>query len=224
MDKTRIWVIAASIVMAGILALGWFTGIDPQLKAKAASDQERASVEAQNEATELAIATLKGDYENIEALRAELARLRTSIPATGNMPAFLTQLDNLSKASNATVTTLTVDEAVEYTAPATAIEAAPVEPANPEADATTDATVAPVEEAPEAPSVITDPRITAENFVVIPVSIVAAGDKAGVRSLVDKLQHGPRLFLATQVSIVDDVDAGTSTTTIGGFVYVLLQK
>ena len=229
MDKTKIWILASSIVMVGILALGWFVGIDPQLQAKAATDEQRVSVEAQNEATQLAIGRLKGDFENIEALRTELAGLRTSIPASGDLPAFLSQLDTLTKESKTTVTALSVSEAVEYTAPATAIQATP-EPAEPgaepapEAEAAPDA-AAPAEETAPVPSVITDSRITSANFVVIPVTVTVEGDAAGARSFLDKLQHGPRLFLATQISIAPkDIVAGTFSATVGGFVYVLLKE
>lgn len=229
MDKTKIWILASSIVMIGILALGWFVGIDPQLQAKAATDEQRASVEAQNDATELAIGRLKGDFENIDALRTELAGLRSSVPATGDLAAFLTQLDNLAKASETTVTALNVSEAVEYTAPATAVEVVPeAEPgaeAAPEAEAAPDA-AAPVEEpAADVPSVITDSRITSANFVVIPVTVTVEGDAAGARSFLDKLQHGPRLFLATQISIAPkDIIAGSFSATVGGYVYVLLKE
>ncbi|MET0843395.1 MAG: hypothetical protein ABWY23_06070 [Mycetocola sp.] len=230
MDKTKIWIVASSIVMAGILALGWFVGIDPQLQAKAATDELRESVDAQNEATQLAIGRLKGDFEKIDELRTELAGLRSSIPESGNMPAFLTQLDNVAKASKTTVTALSVSEAVEYTAPATAVEVVPeaetgAEPA-PEAEAVPDAAAAPVDEAAaDVPSVITDSRVTSANFVVIPVTVTVEGDAAGARSFLDKLQHGARLFLATNISIAPkDIEAGSFSATVGGYVYVLLKE
>lgn len=228
MDKTKIWIAASSIVMAGILALGWFVGIDPQLQAKAATDELRESVEVQNDATQLVIGKLKGDFENIDELRTELTGLRSSIPATGDLPAFLTQLDDLAKASNTIVTSLNVSEAVEYTAPATAVEVVPeTEPgaeAAPEAEAAPDA--APAEEAAtDVPSVITDSRITSANFVVIPVTVTVEGDGAGARLFLDELQHGPRLFLATQITLEPkDAVSGVFSATVGGYVYVLLKE
>lgn len=229
MDKTKIWIVASSIVMAGILVLGWFVGIDPQLQATAATDELRESVEVQNDATQLEIARLKGDFENIDDLRTELAGLRSSVPATGDLPAFLSQLDDLARASNTTVTSLNVAEAVPYTAPATAVEVVPeAEPgaeAAPEAEAAPDA-AAPTEEATaDVPSVITDSRITSANFVVIPVTVTVEGDAAGARSFLDELQHGPRLFLATQITLEPkDAVSGVFSATVGGFVYVLLKE
>src|SRR5690606_26277867 len=110
MDKTKIWILASAIVMVGILALGWFVGVDPQLKAKASTDEQRVSVEAQNTATELAIVKLKKDFESIDELKTELAGLRSSIPAAGELPDFLTQLDNLAAGSKTKVISLTVSE------------------------------------------------------------------------------------------------------------------
>jgi Tfp pilus assembly protein PilO len=227
MDKTKIWIVASVLVMVGVLALGWFAGIDPQLQAKTATDEQRATVETQNQATELAIGRLKADFENIDELKTELATLRTSVPAAGSMPAFLTQLDNLARDSGTTVTKLTVSEAVEYTAPATAVAPAPAPEAEAEAEAPAEEPApAPVEEEPETPSVITDPRVTSENFVVIPVSVEVSGSADGTRSFLDELQHGPRLFLATQIAIAPEGgdDSETFTATVSGYVYVLLNE
>ncbi|GHD47216.1 hypothetical protein D9V29_05775 [Mycetocola manganoxydans] len=227
MDKTKIWILASAIVMVGILALGWFVGVDPQLKAKASTDEQRVSVEAQNTATELAIVKLKKDFESIDELKTELAGLRSSIPAAGELPDFLTQLDNLAAGSKTKVISLTVSEAIPYTVPATAVPpvAAPVdgeESAEPEADPVAEP-VAP--EGPAVPTTITDPRITPENFVAIPVDVTVEGERDAARSFIDKLQHGPRLFMATSIAIMPiEERPGIFTTQVTGYVYVLLQK
>lgn len=227
MDKNKIWSLASIVVMVGVLALGWFAGIDPLLQARAATEEQRVTVEAQNEATQLTIARLKGDFENIDALTADLAAMRVSVPEAGSMPAFLTQLDTLARDSNTTVTALSVSEAIEYTPPATAVVEPPA--AEPDAEAPApdaEAPVpAPVEALPEAPRVITDSRITSANFIAIPITVTVDGDKAGTRSFLDKLQHGPRLFMATQITTAskggeDDLEY---SATVSGYVYVLLQ-
>lgn len=233
MDKFKIWILGLAIVMVGILALGWFVGVDPQLQAKAAADEQRVSVEAQNTATVAAIEKLKGDFETIDALRAELAGLRGSVPAGGELPAFLTQLDTLASESATLVTALTVAEAIEYTAPATSVVEPPVEApvegaeeesAEGDEAAETDA-AASVPEGPETPTVITDARITSENFVAIPITVTVQGDRDGARSFIDKLQHGRRLFMATQITVTPKDDApGQFDTTMTGYVYTLLEK
>lgn len=221
MDKTKIWILASSIVMVGILALGWFVGVEPQLKAKAAADEQRVAVEAQNTATELTNIKLKSDFEKIEELQTQLAGLRSSIPAVGQMPAFLTQLDNLAAASKTKVISLTVSEAVEYTVPETSVP-----PVEVDGEAETDAADVDVvaEPVPEVPKTITDSRITSENFIAIPIEVSVEGDRNGARSFVDKLQHGPRLFMATQIVILPlDEKPGMFTSTVTGYVYVLLN-
>ncbi|MCU1561515.1 MAG: hypothetical protein JWP90_2468 [Mycetocola sp.] len=224
MDKTRIWILASAIVMIGILALGYFVGIDPQLKAKASTDEQRVSVEAQNTATGLTIAKMKKDFESIEALKAELIALRGSIPDAGELPKFLTQLDTVAAESNTKVTSLTVSEAIPYTAPATSIVVPVEEPAG-DADAAAKAPGEPVPAVPDVPTTITDPRITPENFVAIPVDVTVEGDKVGARLFLDKLQHGTRLFMATQISLMPiDDKPGIFTSQVTGYVYVLLRK
>ena len=232
MDKTKIWVLASAIVMIGILAGGWFVGVDPQLKAKASTDEQILSVEAQNSATQLANIKLKKDFETIDELRTELAGLRGSIPSAGNLPDFLTQLDNLAAGSKTKVVALTVAEAIPYSAPATSVapvEEEPVEGETGEAEASEEAEANAAAdpgaaEAPKVPRTITDPRITPENFVVIPVEVAVEGDQMGARLFLDKLQHGPRLFMATNISIAPIEDKpGVFTSTVTGFVYVLLQ-
>ena len=224
MDKNKIWILGSAIVMIGILAMGWFVGVDPQLQAKASTDEQRVSVEAQNTATELAIAKLKGDFESIDELRTELAGLRGSIPAGGELPAFLTQLDTLASESATSVTSLTVAEAIEYTAPATSVVVEPVEPAEGDESVETDA-AASVPETPETPTVLTDARITADNFVAIPITVTVQGNRDGARSFVDKLQHGPRLFMATQITISPAGDESLLfDTTVTGYIYTLLAK
>ena len=229
MDKYKIWILGLAIAMVGILAMGWFVGVDPQLQAKAAADEQRASVEAQNTATVATIEKLKGDFETIDALRAELAGLRGSIPAGGELPAFLTQLDTLASESATTVTALTVAEAIEYTAPATSVVEVPVEGAEGESaegeDAAEADAAASVPEGPETPTVITDNRITSENFVAIPITVTVQGDRDGSRVFIDKLQQGPRLFMATQITMTPkDDEPGQFDTTMTGYVYTVLEK
>lgn len=227
MDKTKIWILASAIVMVGILALGWFVGVDPQLKAIASTDEQRVSVEAQNTATELATVKLKKDFESIDDLKTQLAGLRGSIPAESELASFLTQLDVLAAASKSKVTSLTVSEAIPYTAPETSTP--PVEaPVEGEADGEGEeepAADTPAEDVPEIPRTITDPRINSENFVAIPVEVTVEGDRDAARAFIDELQHGPRLFMAITINIAPIEDKpGVFTSTVSGYVYVLLKE
>ncbi len=48
MDRNRLWIIGAVVVMVAIAALGWVVGVQPQLDAAAAADAQRATVDATN--------------------------------------------------------------------------------------------------------------------------------------------------------------------------------
>jgi hypothetical protein len=49
--RNRLWNIVAVMLMVAIAAGGWFLGVDPQLAAARTADEQRETVEAQNEAT-----------------------------------------------------------------------------------------------------------------------------------------------------------------------------
>lgn len=244
MDKNRMWILGSAIVMVGVLVLGWFIGIQPQLAAKALNDVQRYSVEAENGATEAALTVLKADFDNIDALRTELATLRGSIPAVAGISAFLTEVDAIRASSETTVTSISVADPVAYTMPATAVVVpevpaeVPAEGTEAEPEETTDAVAPEVPTGPVAPLVPTDPAITEGNFVAIPISLVIEGSYASGLDFVDKLQHGTRLFMVTNFtsSPRDGAaapeegaeDAGPveadATTTITGYIYALLDE
>lgn len=234
MDKTKIWMLAGAIVMVGVLAMGWFVGVQPQLTSIADTDSQTESIRAQNQATEIANAKLKGDYENIDEFRAELEKLRGSIPADAAMPTFLTQIDALASSTGTVIAGITVDEPQPYTAPASSAEA----PAAPAAEATDDSAEgaetasensdaeAQTEEEDTAPVISTDPRITAENFVAVPVSIDVRGTFAQAMEFTSALQHGTRLYLVTELSTSESPETATDIMQVeahvSGYVYVLL--
>jgi Tfp pilus assembly protein PilO len=228
-DKNRLWVIGAILVMVAIIAAGWFLGIQPQLATAAAADQSRSTTQVQNTVNETLLASLKKDYSNIGTLKTQLASLQDSVPESAEISAFVTELDALAGAHQATVTAITVADAKAYAPPVAAVPApAPGATATPAP--TPSPTAAPV--APAAPVGtlrVTNPKITAANFVAIPVQLSITGQYSNVLDFVNGLQMGPRLFLVTSLSIT--TPAATAKTTgssvesnIGGFIYVLLQK
>ena len=225
MDKNRLWIIGAIAVMVAIVAAGWFLGIQPQLAVAAAADQDRASTQVQNAANETLLASLKKDYGNIGKLKTQLSSLRDSVPEGSKISAFVTELDSLAGAHQITVNSITVNDATPYAPPVSAATPAPGASATPTPTPTptpsaTPAPVAPT--APVGPLQVTNPKITAANFVAIPVQLSITGQYANVLDFVDGLQTGPRLFLVTSLSITSA--KGGVESSIGGFVYVLLQS
>jgi hypothetical protein len=218
----RLWIIGTAIVAVAVLALGWFLGVQPQLSAKASTDEQRAGVEAQNTSTELVVARLAKDFDNLDALESQRDALRVSIPAIDSTSRFLQQVDVLAEASGTVVTEVTTSETTAYTPPVADLPAEDGEGEEADGEAE-DAEVpeAPVE--PLAPPVITDPLVTSENFFATKVTVAVTGSNEAVIDFVDRLQHGERLCLVTQLQIALDTDTGLFTATATGFVYVLVN-
>jgi len=99
-DKNRLWIICSVLVMALVVAGGWFLGVQPQLGAFADAEAQTASVQQTNEKYAQTLAKLKKDSENLPALKAKLASLAASVPEGSDIPAFIDQLNALYTASN----------------------------------------------------------------------------------------------------------------------------
>lgn len=231
MDKNRLLMIGVILAIAVVAGLGYLFGVQPQLAAAQAADVQRSTIATQNSLTEANLTKLRSDYSNLGALKAKLAKLQASIPSSPALDTFLQDLYVLASSTGATVSAFTPADAVAYTPPAAPVPA-------PAATGTTSSSspsptpapsVAPVAPAaPQSPTVQSNPLITAQNFVAIPVKIGILATDANALTFLDKLQNGSRLFLVTSFS--GGGSAGTATAgapaaapsyTIGGYVYVL---
>ncbi|MDQ1588756.1 MAG: hypothetical protein QOJ77_1921 [Microbacteriaceae bacterium] len=225
MDRNRLWLIGLVAVMVAVAALGWVLGIQPQLAAVADADQQRATVQAQNAENEAVLAKLKKDYSSIGELKQQLVSLRQSVPASAEMSTFVTELDALAGAHQVTVKSISVSDAMPYTPPA-APAAAPTSTASPSPTAAP-APVAAAPTAPTAPPAVTNSKITAANFIAIPIQLSLSGTYSNVLDFVNGLQMGPRLFLVTTLSTTASsgttAGAGAVDSSVGGFVYVVLD-
>ncbi|RWZ64304.1 hypothetical protein ELQ92_05930 [Labedella populi] len=221
MNAQRLWIIGAAIVAVAVLVLGWFVGVEPQLAAMRATDEQRRGVEAQNLATEATVARLEKDFASLGALEDEREDLRGSIPVTEDTTLLFNQLDALAAASGTTVTNVTPSPLVAYTPPVVEV---PVDPESDGAEANEgEAPAAPAAPAePSGPPVITDPLITPENFYAMQITVSVTGSNEAVLDFVDRVQHGERLFLITSLQVASDEETEQFTATSTGSVYVLL--
>ena len=119
---SRIWIMVSALLSIGILALGWFIGIAPKLNEMSAANDQRETVEAQNQLHELRLATLKADFERIDELREELAAIHVQLPPGDDLSTFVGLLDQLETASGATITQISVADAMPYIAAPQAIK------------------------------------------------------------------------------------------------------
>lgn len=213
MNKNKLWVMGAVFAMLMIIGGGWLFGIQPQLSSISSAHQKRANAQIQNASNQALLIKLKRDYQNIAALKEQLSSLRVAVPSSAEISTFVTELNALASLYKVTVKSISVSDAKPYA------------PAAPTSGTSPSATTA-------------DPRITAANFILVPVQLSVAGPYAKVLDFVHQLQIGPRLFFVSTLSSNGSTDAqgtanakrSTATTsekvdaTIGGFVYVLLDK
>jgi Tfp pilus assembly protein PilO len=217
MNKNRVWVFGAVSALIGIAVLGWFVGISPQLAAVASTNQNRAIIMNQNRVSEVLLARLKQDYLGIDALKTRIASLQVAVPTSAQLSTFVTELNLLAARHKVTVKAIAISDAQPYTTP-------PAPPVSKNSAKT---------------AVLTNPKITPANFVVIPIQISITGVFGEVLDFVHEVQVGPRLFLVATLSsktsmtstsgvasVKKTTKVGPTTvdSTIGGFVYVLLAS
>lgn len=226
MGVNRIWTIGSVVVMAVVLAAGWFLGIQPQLAAADAANQARIQVQSQNATSQAVLAQLKKDYQNIDQVKQQLASLRQKVPTQVDASGFVTELNGLAGLYQVTLKSISVGDAKPYTPPVAPPTPAPSRSPAPSGTPGT---------AAKAPGVIgaTNPLITSANFIVIPVQLTVTGSYGNVLDFVSGLQTGQRLFLVSAFSSGASTVAGAPSTnvttvgtvdsTVGGFMYVLVN-
>jgi len=196
---TRVWSLVTVVVVAGLLAGGWFLGAAPLLEGQARQEQFRKAAVATNEGIEAAIAKLVVEKDNLPELQTRASELEEAIPRDVESAAFITSLNNLAAASAVTITAISISDGMPYSAPRQ----------------TSDVDGAPVP--------VTDQRINENNFVLIPVSIEVSGGWNEVLNFVNGVQTSTRLVLATQLDTTATGD-GAYQSTITGVMYALQRK
>lgn len=216
--NNRYWIFGTVVIVGAVAALGWLLGIQPALQQAAATDAARADVQAQNAVYELQLAQLRADYENIDALRAEVEALRVAIPNHADYAGFVAELNGLAGATGTTVASVVIGDATWYTAAAPSAETAP--PASGEVPAAGASAQAAGPSAAAGEQVIPlpspDGTINGSNFIAIPVQLKVEGDYL---SFISALQSNQRLFLVTGFTA-----EGEGPKTVSGLLYVLLGQ
>jgi hypothetical protein len=187
----RIFGILTALVVAALFAGGWFLGASPLIDQMNTADAARADVVTRNQQLEAELAALAKAKEQLPEMIEAAELLTVSIPGDTDSSIFIRGLNGLAAASGVTITIIEMLDGQPYQAPAVG-----------------------------DPMPHTDPLITAENFVVVPIAITIEGPWPNVLDFIDRLQHGQRLALVTDIKATRD--AGESFTVIlGGTIYVL---
>jgi Tfp pilus assembly protein PilO len=202
MEKNRIFLIGAVLAMAVIVLFGFLIGVQPQLAAAAAAQENAAAARAKNAASANVLAGLKRDYATLDVLKQQRDALRKAIPASTDMSSFIAEIHVLQVDHGVALTAFNVTDGQAYLP----------------AKAATPAT------APAATAVpASSAGVTSKNFTLMPIQLTVSGQNAKVLNFVHGLQTGTRLMLVTTLSI-SPVAAGSSSevsASIGGFAYVL---
>lgn len=213
MTTTRWWTAGATLVIATIVALGWFLGIDPRLTEAKAAEGDLVSVEALNSTYEQKLVQLEKLDSDLPALKKELATMTAAIPSDAQVSTLLGQLNSLASESGVVLTSITAGVPQLFGAKDAAAAAAT--PAAPAAGSTASAAPAAQPPATGAPT----PTAAADNFVSVPIAVEFTGESNALLSFVQRVQYGTRLFLVNALDIT--YDAGGGKVKMDGFVYVL---
>jgi hypothetical protein len=220
MQTHRILSALTVFLMVVLVAAGWFLVAQPQLAAAATANQSLAGVQSQSAATQATITRLIGEQKKLPELTKDLAALRLSIPGGAESSAYINGLNALAASAGVTITEITLDDPVAYTSPVPAASA-PKPGATPSPTPTPTATPTKAA-APAGWTPPSDPRITAANFIAIPVSVTTDGDWPSTLGFIHGLQTGQRLFLVTGIATDVETD-GSLKAVIKGYIYVLLD-
>lgn len=194
--NNRLWILGAALLVVVIVAMGWFLGVSPKLSEAGTADQQRAAAEAKNVIHEKEVATIKKQYEQLPELKSQLTALREALPTNDDLSTFLGELHQKEQSNGVVLTSFVASDAKPY---------APV--VKPATDVST-----------------TNPLVTPENFVAIPIELDVVGAQANIMNFIEGVQIGERLFLVTELAVEQDEIKTAYSAKIKGFVYVVLDK
>jgi hypothetical protein len=206
--------LGVALVALAAVALGWVLGISPLLtQADLASSQAQAA-DSQNAAQQASLVKLKGQYDKLPELNAELKKLQLAVPETANLDDFLDQLQAIAQSTGVSITTFTAAEGTLYGGGTAAAPAAPAP--------TPTATPAPGgASATSAASGTTASAGITNRLFSVPVTVAVKGTPEQVMAFTDASQKGIRFFLVTGDQFTGAASADGGTGTLTGFVFVV---
>jgi len=229
----RIVCVLLVALMGGLVLAGWFLVAQPQLASASDSNTQLEAQEAQIATSQSNLQHLRDQKGRLTQLSAQLASLQTSIPADLASSPLVAGIDREASAAGVVITDISVDDPKTYAPapPATGGSAAsgsaqPTASASPSPtpSATPAATAAPYTLRMKSYAPRTDSRITAANFIPIPVSITVKGQWGPTLQFVKNLQSGERLYaVGTLGTKTDPDDPSTYTTIVSGYVFAILD-
>jgi Tfp pilus assembly protein PilO len=214
-----LWGLVAIVVVGAVVILGSLLGVAPKLDEAKAASSELTQVEQQNTAHELALATLKSEFAQIDDLKNEVVELQLGIPLTADIPAFVDQLGASAAQYGVNLDQISISDGTGYL-PGEAV-ADTVETA---ADTTTetDTAAAGAVASTVVSAVAASPRLSPTTYISVPVSIEATGTNESVLQFLSALQHGQRIVAINSFS-TDATDSAAVTLSVTAEIYVLVD-
>ena len=212
------------IVSLGVIALGVFLVAMPLYFQAVAVDGQTATVASTNALYQAQVDELTAQQENLDEITANVAGLRSQIPATGQYDDVFEVVGNAAEASGVAITSVTAGEQVVYATRTGATEGDPAAAAAAAAPAATDAATDP--SATPDPNAAADPNaapapdaVAAGRQQVDFVISATAADMAQATAFVDALRAGPRLLNSMAVTMTQSGE-GTVDIQITALSYV----
>ena len=194
--SNRIWILAAAVICIAVIGLGYFVGVAPKLTEASQADAERVAIDQQNAIYESDLAALIEQFENIDAIRAELEVLQRSLPADDGGEQFIRQLDVAAAANAVAITEYLQETPVVY------------------GDFAAEAVASPEAAAP----------LSGGTLLGIPFTLkVTSASPDALFAFLGDVQAGERLFVVSKLDLVSAAEgkAVTYTLSITGYGYTL---
>lgn len=226
MNPSRAWTVGAVIAILAIFGATGALGVQPHLAAAAAADQSAQAAVAQNAATGVEITKLSRAAATESTLQAQDASLEAAVPPGLRINSLSKLLRDAASLDDVSIQAFTPTTPILYAPPVADVAPVAAAGATPAPSATPAAVAAPVVVAPDPKAGWfgkTDPLVTPANFTVVPLTVTVKGSASGVVAFATDAQRQPRLFAATTFTTTRNVNDGSTTGVLAGYVYTLYQ-
>lgn len=119
MTQTRKWSVLTAVAVVLVLVAGWFLLISPKRSEAAELTAQTDTVTAENQLLETQIATLQAQQKQLPEWQAELAQIRTQLPASPALPGLIRTLSDEADRAGIELVSLTPNTPVVYGASST---------------------------------------------------------------------------------------------------------
>lgn len=208
MSETRKWSLMAGVLVAAVLAAGWFLLIAPKRTEAAGLREQTVTQEDANARLVQKLAVLKAQQAELPEKRAELAVMREQIPDNPELPTLVRDLTAAGRKVGVSIDTMAPS------VPVAVVAAAPAAPAATSTGTTSTGTTGtgttgttggtPAAPAPPAPA-----------LYQVPLNLTVTGGYFELEQFVNKLESLRRSFLVTGFS-VSAAASSTDASTAGG--------